>query len=100
MFDLIVTLFPWLAWAALAAAILVVAYVLFGWKGVTGAFVSLLPVLGLLYGRKLEADAQRAKRDREALRHVETRNRINDDIADLGAQDVDENLARWNRDQN
>lgn len=99
MFEFLMHALPWLAWGGLAAAILVVAYVLFGWKGMLGAFASLLPVLGLLYGRKLGADAERARRDREALRRVETRNRIDDEIADLGAQDVDERLKRWNRAQ-
>lgn len=97
--DWLLSLIPWWAWLLLAAVAIGFAWRLFGWRGAVAAAAAVLPVLGFGWARNLGATAERAKRDREALDHVKTRQEIEDDIAEMGSQDVDQRLAWWNRDE-
>tara|TARA_R110000851_G_C13102466_1_gene568868 strand:- start:6286 stop:6585 length:300 start_codon:yes stop_codon:yes gene_type:complete len=99
MFEWLISLVPWWAWALAAVAAVVAVQVTFGWKAAMGAAIGLLPVLGLLYGRKQGAEAERAKRDRQALDHIAIRKETDDEIDQIGHADVDERLSRWNRDE-
>ena len=89
---------PWPVWAVLALVAVCLVQFVWGWKATIAAVISLLPVLGYFWGRKRQAEIDQARRDREAMDHVRTRNEVEDDVAGLGAQDVDDKLARWNRD--
>lgn len=89
---------PWPVWAVLALVAVCLVQFVWGWKATVAAVISLLPVLGYLWGRKRQAEIDQARRDREAMDHVRTRNEVEDDVAGLGAQDVDDKLRRWNRD--
>lgn len=95
----LLSLVPWWAWAALAVLIVGAVQALFGWRAALGAAVPVLAALGLGWARNLGVEAERTRRDREALDHVRIRKDIDDDVAEMGSQDIDQNLARWNRDE-
>ena len=89
---------PWPVWAVLALVAVCLVQFVWGWKATIAAVISLLPVLGYFWGRKRQAEIDQARRDREAMDHVRTRIEVEDDVAGLPARDVDDKLARWNRD--
>lgn len=98
MFEWLLTLIPWWAYALAGAIAIGAVWRLFGWRGAVAAAGAILPVLGFGWARNLGVEQERARRDREVLDHVVIRNEVEDDIADMGAQDVDQELAKWNRD--
>ena len=95
--DWIISLVPWWAWLAAAIVAVVLVWRLVGWQGALMAGAGLLAVLGYGKGRNDDAHEAQAPRDKEARDHVVTRNRVEDEVNTLGAQDVDERLKRWNR---
>lgn len=102
MFDLLLFLLgmvPPIVWVVLGLTVLVLVQFLWGWRAALAAAVSLLPILGYFWGKKRQSEIDQARRDRDALRHVETRRDVEYEIDDLGAQDVDERLKRWNRNE-
>lgn len=102
MFDLLLFLLgmvPWPVWAVLALCLVCAVQFLWGWKATIAAVISLLPILGYFWGRRRQTEIDQARRDRDALRHVETRREVEYEIDDLGSQDVDERLKRWNRNE-
>lgn len=90
---------PWPAWAVLVLVAICLVQFVWGWKATVAAVISLLPVLGYFWGRKRQAEIDQAKRDRDALRHVQTRREVEQDVKDLGSNDVAEELKRWNRNE-
>lgn len=90
---------PPIVWAVLILMALLLVQFVWGWKATIAAVISLLPVLGYFWGRKRQAEIDRAKRDREALDHVIIRRDVEEDVKDLGSQDVAEELRRWNRNE-
>lgn len=88
---------PWPVWAVLALVAVCLVQFVWGWKATIAAVISLLPILSYLWGRKRQAEIDQAKRDREALDHVIIRREVEEDVKDLGSQDVAEELKRWNR---
>ena len=101
MFDFILFLLgmvPWPAWAVLALCLICAIQFVWGWKATIAAVISLLPVLGYLWGRKRQAEIDQARRDREALRDARYRREVDQGVSEMGAQDVSEELSRWNRD--
>jgi hypothetical protein len=97
MIDWIISLVPW--WLYLITALIAVAAVwrLLGWQGALAAAAALIAVLGYGKGRADASRDERSRRDRDVLNHVVIRDRVEDEIDALGAQDVDERLMRWNR---
>lgn len=89
---------PWPVWAVLALCLICAIQFVWGWKATIVAVISLLPVLGYLWGRKRQAEIDQARRDREALRDARYRREVDQDVSEMGAQDVSEELSRWNRD--
>lgn len=89
---------PWPAWAVLALCLICAIQFVWGWKATIAAVISLLPVLGYLWGRKRQAEIDQARRDREALRDARYRREVDQGVSEMGAQDVSEELSRWNRD--
>ena len=101
MIDLILFLLgmvPWFVWAVLALVAVCLVQFVWGWKAAIAAVISLLPVLGYLWGRKRQAEIDQARRDREALQDARYRREVDQDVSEMGAQDVAEELSRWNRD--
>lgn len=102
MFDFFLFLLgmvPWPVWAVLALVAVCLIQFVFGWKATIAAAVSLLPILGYFYGKRRQSEIDQAQRDRDALRDARFRREVDDDVADMGAQDVADELARWNRDR-
>lgn len=100
MFDFILFLLgmvPAIVWVVLGLTVLVLVQFLWGWRATLAAAISLLPVLGYLWGRKRQAEIDQARRDRAALDHVIIRRDVEEDVKDLGSQDVANELRRWNR---
>jgi hypothetical protein len=89
---------PPIVWAALILMALLLVQFVWGWKATIAAVISLLPVLGYLWGRKRQAEIDQARRDSEALQDVRYRNQVDQEISEMGAQDISEELSRWNRD--
>jgi hypothetical protein len=72
-------------------------WALIGWQGALAMAAGLLAVSGYAKGRADASRDERSRRDRDALNHVVIRDRVEDEIDALGAQDVDERLRRWSR---
>ena len=89
---------PWPAWAVLALCLIGAIQFVWGWKATIAAAISLLPVMGYLWGRKRQAEIDQARRDREALQDARYRREVDQGVSEMGAQDVSEELSRWNRD--
>lgn len=89
---------PWPVWAVLAVALVLAVQFLWGWKPAIGALIALLPLAGYFWGRKRQAEIDQAKRDREALQDARYRREVDQDVAEMGAQDVANELRNWNRD--
>ena len=85
-------------WAVIALSHICPIQIVLGWKATIAAVISILPVLGYLWGRKRQAEIDQARRDREALRDARYRREVDQDVSEMGAQDVSEELSRWNRD--
>lgn len=101
MIDFVIFLLgmvPWFVWAVLALVAVWLVQFVWGWKASIAAVISLLPVLGYLWGRKRQAEIDQARRDQEALRDARYRREVDQDVSEMGAQDVADELARWNRD--
>lgn len=97
MIDWLISLVPWWAWLTAALAAVAVIWRFFGWKG---ALAALAAGAALSYG-KGRADVLRdeqARSDRNNLQAAKDRKEIDDEIDQLGSNDVDERLARWMRD--
>lgn len=95
--DWLLSLIPWWLYFIAAAVAIGAVWRLLGWQGAIVAGAGLLAVLGYGKGRADASRDGRAKRDREALDHVVIRNEVDDDVAEMGSQDIDQNLAKWNR---
>ena len=89
---------PWPVWAVLALCLICAVQFVWGWRATSAAVISLLPILGYLWGRKRQAEIDQARRDREALRDARYRREVDQGVSEMGAQDVSEELSRWNRD--
>lgn len=89
---------PWPVWAALAVLAVCLVQFVFGWKGTVAAVISLLPVAGYFWGRKRQSEIDQAQRDRKALDDARFRREVDQDVSEMGAQDVSEELRRWQRD--
>lgn len=89
---------PWFVWAVLALVAVCLVQFVWGWKAAIAAVISLLPVLGYLWGRKRQAEIEQSRRDREALQDARYRREVDQDVSEMGSQDVAEELSRWNRD--
>ena len=98
MIDWIISLVPWWAW--LIAALIAVAAVwrLLGWHGALTAAAALVAVLGYGKGRADASREHQARRDRENLKASQNRKEIDDEIDQLGSNDLDERYSRWMRD--
>lgn len=100
MFDFILFLLgmvPWPAWAVLALVTVCLVQFVLGWKATIAAVVSLLPVLGYFWGKKRQSEIDQSKRDREALQDARFRREVDQEVSEMGAQDVADELTRWNR---
>lgn len=54
--------------------------------------------IAFLRGRKAGIDHIEAEQDRRRLESMKQRKEVDDDISNLGSNDVDQSLARWMRD--
>ena len=100
MMDWLVSLIPWWVWLCLAAAVVGVVWRVAGWQGALAAVAGLLAVLTYGKGRTDAYRDERAALDRRNAQAMKDREDVDDEIADLGSNDVDERFARWMRDDN
>lgn len=98
MFDWLISLVPWQAWALLIAAAIGAVWWLLGWRGAIAAAGLLLPVLGFRWATNLGAERERSKATDRNLNAMKDRKEIDDEVDNLGSNDVDERFARWMRD--
>lgn len=98
MIDWLISLVPWWAWLTAAIAAVVLVWRLFGWQGALAIAAGILAVLGYGKGRADTLRDERARSDRDNLQAAKDRKEIDDEIDQLGSNDVDERLARWMRD--
>lgn len=98
MFDWLISLVPWWVWLALAIAAVVAVWRLFGWQGALAAAAGFIAALSYGKGRGDALQQEQARTDRQNLEASKTRKEIDDEIDQLGSNDVDERLARWMRD--
>lgn len=98
MTDWIISLVPWWAWLAMAVTAVVVVWKLFGWQGALAALAGLVAVLGYGKGRNDAYRDERARADRRNLEAAKNRKDVDDEIDQLGSNDVSDRLARWMRD--
>jgi hypothetical protein len=89
---------PPIVWVVLGLVVLMLVQFVWGWRATIAAVVSLLPILGYFWGRKRQSEIDQAKRDREALQDARYRRKVDQNVSEMGAQDVSEELSRWNRD--
>lgn len=68
------------------------------WFGIAGAVVIAIGI-AFLRGRAAGIQHLEAEQARRRIESMQTRKDVEDDISELGSQDVDERLARWNRDE-
>ena len=97
MMDWLISLVPWWAWLIASVAAVVAVWRLLGWHGAVMAAAGLLAVLGYGKGR---ADASRDARvsiDRRNTQAMKDRKDIDDDVDQMGSNDIDSNFARWMR---
>jgi hypothetical protein len=95
MIDWLISLVPWWAWLLAAAVAIGAAWRLLGWQGALVAGGALLAVLGYGKGRaEGVADERGRTRDRN-LDAMKDRKEIDDEVADLGSNDLDERYRRW-----
>lgn len=98
MFEWLVSLVPWWLWLVLAAIAIGAVWRLFGWRGAIAAAGLILPVLGFRWATNLGAERERSKATDRNLNAMKDRKEIDDEIDQLGSNDVDERFARWMRD--
>lgn len=68
-------------------------------KGYAAASGLILAAIGIAFlkGRKAGVEHMEAEQTKRRIEALQDRKAVDDDIANLGAQDVDQRLARWNR---
>ena len=66
--------------------------------GIAGAVIVAIGI-AFLKGRRAGIDHIEAEQTKRRLENMQTRKEVEDDVADMGSQDVDQRLARWNRDE-
>lgn len=98
MMDWIINLVPWWTWLLLAAALTGAAWRLLGWQGAVVAAGALVAALGYGKGRAEGAADERGRARDRNLEAVKDRKEIDDEVADLGSNDLDERYRRWMHD--
>ena len=98
MIDWAISLVPWWAWLAMAVTAVVVVWRFFGWQGALAAAAGFLAALSYGKGRAEALRDERARSDRNNLQAAKDRKEIDDEIDQLGSDDIDQRLARWLRD--
>ncbi len=70
-------------------------------KAALGITLAVIVAIGIAFLRGRSAGIQHieAEQTKRRLENMQTRAEIEDDVASMGSQDVDQNLARWNRDE-
>ncbi len=96
--DWLLSLIPWWAWLLAAAVAIGTVWRLLGWQGAVVAAAGLLAAFGYGKGRYDAARDSQAATDRRNAQAMKDRKDVDDEIADLGSNDVDERFARWMRD--
>ena len=66
---------------------------------VAGAIIVAIGI-AFLKGRRAGIAHMEAEQNARRVRSIKQRNAAADQVANMGAQDVDQNLARWNRAEN
>ena len=97
MIDWLINLVPWWVWLITAFVAVVAVWRLLGWQGALAAATGLLAALSYGRGRADASAEDRARRDREKLKASQTRKEIDDEIDQLGSNDLDERYRRWLR---
>lgn len=97
MMDWLISLVPWWAWLIAAILAVVTVWRLFGWQGALAAAAGFIAALSYGKGRSEGKAVIEAEQSRARLDAVKRRKEVDDEINSLGAQDVDEQLKRWNR---
>ena len=98
MTDWLLSLVPWWAWLLAASVAIVAAWRLLGWQGAIAAAAGLLAVFGYSKGRADASRDARADRDRQNSKASQRRKGIDDEVDQLGSNDLDERYRRWLRD--
>lgn len=96
--DWLLSLIPWWAWLIAAAIAVGTVWRLLGWQGAVVAAAGLLAVLGYGKGRYDAAREQRAATDRRNTQAMKDRKEIDDDVSEMGSNDLDSAYQRWLRD--
>lgn len=98
MMDWIINLVPWWVWLITAITAVAIVWRLIGWQGAVAAAIALVAALSYGKGRNEAYRDERAKVDRRNLEAAKTRKDIDDEVDQLGSNDVDERLRHWMRD--
>lgn len=98
MMDWVISLVPWWAWLLLAAAAIGAAWRLLGWQGALVATAGLLAALGYGKGRADAVGQERARIREQNLQSMKDRKETDDEVADLGSNDLDSRYRDWLRD--
>lgn len=96
--DWVLSLVPWWAWLLAAAVAIGAAWRLLGWQGAVAAAAGFIAVFGYGKGR---ADASRdaqATIDRRNSKASQARKDIDDEVDQLGSNDLDSRYRQWLRD--
>jgi hypothetical protein len=98
MMDWLLSLVPWWAWLIAAAVAIGAVWRLLGWQGALVAAAGFLAALGYGKGRY---DAMRDEQVATDLRNMDAmknRKEIDDDVSEMGSNDLDSAYQRWLRD--
>lgn len=98
MMDWLISLVPWWVWLGLAAAAVGVVWRVWGWQGAVAAAGGLIAVLTYGKGRTDAYRDERSRQDRRNLDAVKERNRVDDEVGEMGSNDLDDAHQRWLRD--
>lgn len=98
MTDWLISLIPWWVWLGLAVTAVGVVWRLWGWQGAVAAAGAIAGVLAYGKGRNDAYRDERARTDRRNAQAMKDRKDVDDEIADLGSNDLDSAYQRWLRD--
>lgn len=98
MIDWLLSLVPWWGWLTAAVAAVAVVWRFVGWQGALAALAAIGVALSYGKGRADVLRDERAHADRNNLQAAKDRKEIDDEIDQLGSDDIDQRLARWLRD--
>jgi hypothetical protein len=98
MMDWLLNLIPWWAYLIAGAVAVVAVWRLLGWQSALAALAGLVAILGYGKGRNDAYRDAQGRSDQNNLKASRNRKEIDDEIDQLGSNDIDERLSRWLRD--